>query len=50
MRRKQNALDDKNEDNAILQTFLTEVNGEWQDTNGRRFGHVDWAPEISVRG
>ncbi|KAH9042942.1 hypothetical protein EDB83DRAFT_2507572 [Lactarius deliciosus] len=49
LRRKQNALDDKNEDNATLQTLFAEVKAKWQDTNGRRFGDVDWAPEISVR-
>ncbi|KAF8973546.1 hypothetical protein BDZ97DRAFT_1912033 [Flammula alnicola] len=47
--RKQIALDAKNEDNATLQTLFAEVQGQWQDTNGRRFGDVDWAPEISVR-
>ncbi|KAF8264968.1 hypothetical protein EI94DRAFT_1699830 [Lactarius quietus] len=30
-------------------TLFTEVQAEWQDTEGRRFGKVDWAPEISVR-
>jgi hypothetical protein len=49
LRRKQNALNDKNEDNATLQILFAEVNAEWQDNNGRRFGDVDWAPEISVR-
>ncbi|KAH9043505.1 hypothetical protein EDB83DRAFT_2507533 [Lactarius deliciosus] len=49
LRRKQNALDDKNEDNATLQTLFAEVKAKWQDTNDRRFGDVDWAPEISVR-
>ena len=49
MQRKQRALDDKNVDNATLQTFFTQVNNEWRDANGRRFGLVDWAPEISVR-
>ena len=37
LQRKRNALAEKNEDNA-----------DWQDTNGRKFGVVDWAPEISV--
>jgi hypothetical protein len=48
LRRKKDALNEKNEDNAPLQTFA-EVNAEWQDTNGRRFGVVDWTPNISVR-
>jgi hypothetical protein len=47
--RKQIALDAKNEDNATLQTLFAEVQAQWQDINGRRFGDVDWAPEISVR-
>ncbi|KZS99767.1 uncharacterized protein LAESUDRAFT_746029 [Laetiporus sulphureus 93-53] len=47
--RKQTALDAQNEDNATLQTFFDEVQANWQDTNGRRLGEVDWAPEISVR-
>ena len=38
LRRTKNALNEKIEDNA-----------DWQDTNGRRFGLVDWAPKISVR-
>jgi hypothetical protein len=49
LKRRKNALDEKNEDNATLQTFFAEVNADWQDTNGRRFGVVDWAPKISVR-
>ena len=40
LRCKQNALNEKNEDNATLQTLFAEVNAEWQDTNGRRFGVV----------
>jgi hypothetical protein len=47
--RKQFAVDAQNQDNIILQTLFTEVQAEWQDTEGRRFGKVDWAPEISVR-
>ncbi|GBE84205.1 hypothetical protein SCP_0601830 [Sparassis crispa] len=47
--RKQIALDAKNEDNATLQMLFAEVQAQWQDINGRRFGDVDWAPEISVR-
>lgn len=49
LRCKKNALDEKNEDNAILQTLFAEVSAEWQDVNKRKFGVVDWAPEISVR-
>jgi len=49
LKRRKNALDEKNEDNPTLQTFVAEVNADWQDTNGRRFGVVDWAPKISVR-
>ncbi|EIM82789.1 uncharacterized protein STEHIDRAFT_149180 [Stereum hirsutum FP-91666 SS1] len=49
LRRKKNALDEKDEDNAILQTFFIEVSAQWQDINNRKFGVVDWAPEISVR-
>ena len=48
LKRKKNALDEKNEDNATLQTFFAEVNADWQDANGRRFGVVDWAPKISA--
>ncbi|TFK47626.1 hypothetical protein OE88DRAFT_1714482 [Heliocybe sulcata] len=54
MRRTQNALDDRNEDNATPQMFFAEVNTEWldadeQDADKRKFGEVDWAPPISVR-
>ena len=49
LKRRKNALDEKNEDNPILQTFLAEVNADWHDANGRRFGVVDWAPKISTR-
>jgi hypothetical protein len=49
LRYTKNALNEKNEDNATLQTFFAAVNADWQDTNGRRFGVVDWAPKISVR-
>ena len=49
LRRRKNALEDKNEDNDALQTLFAEVTADWQDTNGRRFGVVDWAPHISVR-
>jgi len=49
LRRARNALEDKNEDNTNLQTLFDEVNANWTDTNGRRFGVVDWAPRISVR-
>ena len=49
LRRARNALDNKNEDNTNLQTLFDEVNANWTDTNGRRFGVVDWAPRISVR-
>ncbi|KAL6298522.1 hypothetical protein BKA93DRAFT_820354 [Sparassis latifolia] len=47
--RKQITLDAKNEDNATLQMLFAEVQAQWQDINGHRFGDVDWAPEISVR-
>jgi len=49
LRRTKNALDEKEEDNATLQTFFTQVNADWRDTNSRRFGVVDWAPKISVK-
>ena len=49
LRRRKNALNEKKEDNAALQTFFAEANADWKDTNGRRFGVVDWAPMISVR-
>ena len=49
LRRRKNALDEKNEDNTTLQTFFAGVNVDWKDTNGRRLGVVDWAPKISVR-
>ncbi|KDR76885.1 hypothetical protein GALMADRAFT_225056 [Galerina marginata CBS 339.88] len=48
LRRNKNALYEKNEDNTTLQPFFAEVNADWQDTNGRRLGVVDWAPKISV--
>ncbi|KAJ7455008.1 hypothetical protein B0H11DRAFT_2324657 [Mycena galericulata] len=47
--RKQIALNTLNEDNSTLQTFFAEVKADWQDAKDRRFGVVDWAPEISVR-
>lgn len=47
--RKQIALDAQNEDNITLQALVDEIEAHWQDTNNRRLGHVDWAPEISVR-
>lgn len=47
--RKRNALKEKNEDHAALKELFDEVKGEWKDSNGRRFGVVDWAPKISVR-
>ena len=49
LRRRKNALEDKHEDNANLQALFDEVDANWKDTNGRRFGVVDWAPHISVR-
>lgn len=49
LRRARNALEDKNEDNTNLQTLFNEVDGNWTDAGGRRFGVVDWAPCISVR-
>lgn len=49
LRRKKNALVEKDEDNAILQTLFIDVSAQWQDINNRKFGIVDWAPEISVR-
>ena len=49
LRRVRNALDDKNEDNTNLQALFDEVNANWTDMNGCRFGVVDWAPRISVR-
>jgi hypothetical protein len=42
-------LEEKNEDNFTLQALFAEVNADWQDTNGRRFGVFDYAPHISVR-
>ena len=48
LRRKKTDLDNLNEDNAILRALFVEVNADWQDTNGRRLGVVDWAPKISV--
>jgi len=48
LRYAKGALDKKDKDNATLQTFFAEVNADWQNTNGRRFGVVDWAPEISA--
>ena len=42
-------LDDKNDDNKILQTFFDQVDTNWQNGDKRRFGIVDWAPMISVR-
>lgn len=49
LRRARHALEDKNEDNTNLQTLFDEVNANWTDANGRRFGVVDWAPRIFVR-
>jgi hypothetical protein len=49
LRRRKSALNLKYEDNATLQNFFAEVNADWQDPDGRRFGVVDWAPKISVR-
>lgn len=46
--RKQIALDAQNQDNTTLQTLFDEVQDSWQDPNSRRFGDVDWAPEISI--
>ena len=48
LRRRRHALEDKNEDNITLQALFTEVTTDWQDTNSRRFGVVDYAPHISV--
>jgi len=48
-RRRKTALEEKNEDNVTLQALFAKVNADWQDTNGRRFGVVDYAPHISVR-
>ena len=42
-------LDRKDEDNVALLKFLAQVETDWQDSEGRRLGVVDWAPEISVR-
>lgn len=47
--RARNTLDNKNEGNTSLQTLLDEVKANWTDSNGRRFGVVDWAPHISAR-
>jgi len=49
LRRRKNALEDKNEDNVTLQALFAEVTADWQDTEARRFGVVDYAPHISVR-
>ncbi len=49
LRRRKTALEEKNEDNVTLQALFAEVTADWQDTNGRRFGVVDYAPHISVR-
>ncbi|KAH7884836.1 hypothetical protein F5I97DRAFT_1938180 [Phlebopus sp. FC_14] len=49
LRRRKTALEEKNEDNVALQALFAEVTADWQDTNGRRFGVVDYAPHISVR-
>lgn len=50
LERKQTSLDYLKRDNAILQSLFAEVSAQWKDPEARRFGHVDWAPEISVRG
>ncbi|EJU04671.1 hypothetical protein DACRYDRAFT_93143 [Dacryopinax primogenitus] len=49
LRRRKIALEEKNEDIVTLQALEAEVKTSWQDTNGRRFGVVDYAPHISVR-
>ncbi|KAJ7103049.1 hypothetical protein B0H15DRAFT_190719 [Mycena belliarum] len=47
--RKTTALKEKNENITILQTLFDEVQSNWKDVEGRKFGLVDWAPAISVR-
>ncbi|KAF8907002.1 hypothetical protein CPB84DRAFT_1813638 [Gymnopilus junonius] len=46
--RKRRDLDDQIEANATLHTLSAEVKDEWTNLDSRRFGLVDWAPEISV--
>ncbi|KAF8647091.1 hypothetical protein AX16_006925 [Volvariella volvacea WC 439] len=48
-RRKKSTLEAKNEDIVALQALFTEVEANWKDIEGRKFGLVDWAPAISVR-
>ncbi|KAF8903967.1 hypothetical protein CPB85DRAFT_1377004 [Mucidula mucida] len=49
VQRKTTALKEKNENITILQTLFDEVQANWKDVEGRKFGLVDWAPAISVR-
>ena len=49
LRRRKHAWEDRKEDNDTLQALFAEVTADWQDTNGRRFSVVDYAPHISVR-
>jgi hypothetical protein len=47
--RRKTALEENNENIAILQTLFDEVEANWKDVEHRKFGLVDWAPAISVR-
>ncbi|KAG8718408.1 hypothetical protein FRC08_005310 [Ceratobasidium sp. 394] len=49
LERKMNALKEKNEDNVGLKALFNEVDGQWRDSDRRRFGIVDWTPKIDVR-
>ncbi|KAF9047801.1 hypothetical protein BJ165DRAFT_1468210 [Panaeolus papilionaceus] len=48
LRRIRTELKDLEEDNMLLETFLNEINREWQNGESRRLGIVEWAPKISV--
>lgn len=49
LRRTKTELEERNEDNGLLQTLFDQVNADWQNGDERRFGIVDWAPKISVQ-
>jgi len=48
LRLTKSELEQRHEDNGLLETFFDQVNADWQNGDERRFGIVDWAPKISV--
>lgn len=49
MQRKQDDLSRKHEDNETTRELFHQVDQTWRNLDNRKFGQVDWAPEISVR-